>query len=557
MTKEKNKNVVPYRRDPEFFFKVGIRYADKKLFAAALKFLNRAVEMDPLNVDYQFNVAGILAELGDFRKSNHVLAGILKNIDPGLTECYFGMACNYFDMGNYKKAKEYFKKYVYYDPEGQFASEVYDALYYLQMHEGAGGDKKKNKKLSKLADEGKRLLDEGSYENARLSLEQAVKMDPEAIAPRNDLSLVYFHLGEINKAIRLAKSVLRVEPKDVFAHCSLALFYAGSGKTDLYEKQMKTLNCIQPKTKKEFSKLLDTYVRLKEHTDIIRILTGYLKDNREPALFHMLSVAFYNLRQYDYAKDVWDTLRELAPQYSVLVEYYGGINRETSTGVREFSEMEYTSRLPEWLEAEYRGKLDSFVQIDAAMFKKVWEKDSTLKDICLYYLYEGNRETKLQILDKLIQMKSSKTNQMLKGLLNDGSLEKDLKLSIKNALGLKGNKENIRDAGKASPEASDKIRPKAFRWKKEWEAIIDCALQNKEFIYTDGYKNELKNIWMNFISRVRPENAPVIKKREIWAAALEYLYCNLHLIRVSKRKLAEKYKISPASITNKLKEFSR
>ena len=104
------RKIVKYRRDAELYFRVGTKYVDRRCFSSALKFISTAVEMEPFNADYKFNLACVLAELKDTKKSNTILKDILKNIDPTLSECYFGIGCNYFDMGSLKKAKEYFEK---------------------------------------------------------------------------------------------------------------------------------------------------------------------------------------------------------------------------------------------------------------------------------------------------------------------------------------------------------------------------------------------------------------------------------------------------------------
>jgi hypothetical protein len=42
---------------------------------------------------------------------------------------------------------------------------------------------------------------------------------------------------------------------------------------------------------------------------------------------------------------------------------------------------------------------------------------------------------------------------------------------------------------------------------------------------------------------------------EVWAAALEYIYCDLHMMKVSKKELAARYKISSASLSSRVKDL--
>lgn len=283
METKKTKKIIPYRRNPEFYFRVGVRYAGRKMFRTAARFLNKAYEKDPYNADYQFNLACVLAELKEVERSNEMFMNIIKNIDPTLSECYFGIACNYFDAGNFKKAYEYFEKYLVYDREGEFLEEAYDILYYLQIYTDAGLDTKKEKAFKRLAIEGRKLLDQGSYIKAVEKLEKAIEIDPEAVSQRNDLSISRFLAGEAEKAISIAKSVLKLEERNLLAHCNLALFYSGAGKKELYKKQIKSLLALETpdvnafiQDMKQFLKNMLQYRTVDENLkrDIIRILEG-------------------------------------------------------------------------------------------------------------------------------------------------------------------------------------------------------------------------------------------------------------------------------------------
>lgn len=423
MKKKGINNVVPFRDDSEFYFRIGIRYADSQRFEKALKYLTKAAEIEPYNADYLFNLAGVLAELKQVEKSNEILLNILKNIDPTLTECYFGIGCNYFDMENFKKAREYFEKYVYFEPDGAFADEVYDVLYYLQIYEDVGTDTKTNRVVTKLANEGKRLLGKGEYQKACEKLEKAIEIDPEVISPRNDLSLAHFLMGDENKSYSIARSVLKLDPDDVFANCNIALFHASSGRKELYEKQLKTITRLELNEKDEVLKLLDTYIRLKEY------------------------------------------------------RYFGDMLRM------------------------YAGS--------SAKVKSILEEASRDPNIT-----EEAREALLKVINKAVNRTKKNTN-------------------------------------------SDKKIPKTGKlaWDKSWEEIINCALQKKECGYKNSYKNELKDIWINFISKYNPEKLPEINEAEAWAAALEYTYCKRHYIAISKKKLADKYKVSESEISSKIKNF--
>lgn len=379
----KKGRIIPFEQGAEICFRSGLKYADRRQFDKALKYFNKAVQIEPFNADYQFNLATVYAELQDIRKSNEILMGILVNINPALTECYFAMGCNYFDLQDMKKARECFEKYVYHDPEGIFADDAYDILYYLKFYDGAQGRRRKGKNSSRLAREGKKLLDDLKFDEAYNKLEKALEEDLGSVDARNDLAVLCFLNGDIERAISLEKSALILQRDNPFSLCNLAVLYSYKGDEEKLNYQLDSL----------------TYSPV------------------------------------DFRKQ----LREIEEMYKKLCEVAKAVDMRRLT--------------------------DSIGRI------------------------------------------------------------------------------------------SEEMEKKSIKWEKEWDDVIECAVQNRETIYRAGYEKELRSIWMNYIRRIDPDTAPVIRKREVWAAVLEYVYCRRHLIRVSKSSLAKKYSVSPSSISYRLKDF--
>ncbi len=491
-TKETEK-IVSLKKDSEFYFRVGMKYANKKSTVNALKYFRKAVDLEPYNADYQFNLACILVELKQVESANEILLGILTNIDPTLTECYFGIGCNYFDLSNFKKAKEYIEKYIYFAPEGQFIEEAYDILYYLQIYYDMEAGKKSGRSILKLEKECRQLMAEGEYKKAKKKLETVIQSQPDSIWARNDLSVAYFFTGETDKAISIAKSSLRLKANDITALCNLTLFYSILKKNDLYKKHLEIINGFAIENKFEIMKIIETFVQLKEHKRISKLIFRYLKKNKEAFLFHFLAASYYNSKCFDKAHEAWVEFKKHSSHYKAIADYYIELNKATMEGKTFFKEIAYGTELP-----------------------------------------------------------SQNDNELINPDIEDG-----LKAFIAKELGAKTEKKpSESDQGIIIKSISD-LPIKDTKWKKEWESVIDCALQNKELSYNEGYGNDLKRIWINIVKKSYPSNEPKIKKREVWAAALEYIYCSLNLIGVTKTKIARKYNISANSLSTKLKDLNR
>ncbi len=271
--------VLLYRRDAEISYKVGIRLAQKRRFEAASKFLGTAARKEPYNAEYQFNYACILAELKEIKKSNKVFLSILRDIDPTFTECYFAIACNYYEMGNLREAVEYLDKYIKFGYDGEFVEGAREIIYYLETT--AGIRKRNGKSASRLTYEGEQLLAMGEYRRARMKLEKAVDKDPNFIEARNWLSTACFFSGQIDRAISIAKSILLLDSQNIQANCNLALFYARKKDEESYLKQLKILTELDINSEMEFSSAVrqfiktvvrDTCVEPRFKTEVVNVL---------------------------------------------------------------------------------------------------------------------------------------------------------------------------------------------------------------------------------------------------------------------------------------------
>lgn len=401
MKRNKKENLVQYRQDADFFFKVGLKYTGRNQFLTAQRYLSKAVEIDRFNADYVFNLACVMAELKEAEKSNKLFSDIIKNIDPTFAECYFGIACNYFDSGNFKKAREYFDKYILFDNDGQFADDAYDIIHYLKIYEDIGYSQKRENTSLKVVHEGIELMKSALYNKAYSKLEKAVEVNPEAVIPRIYLALACYIQGDIDRAFSVTKSVLKLEANNVFAHCNLAILCAGIGD-GLFDTQLKTIHILDINNEENFSKEMAEYI---------------------------------------------------------------------------------------------------------------------------------------EIISQIKDIDDKSKNAVIKELEN-----KKIAVNNKNVPGQPLNSEIS-------------LTKKLVKLDNEWNDIIKCALQNKEFEYDKNYKSELEAICIDFINNVYIKTMPRAKKKEIWAAVLEYIYCCHNLIKISKKRLALKYHVSASSITKTLKDF--
>ena len=132
-TDEKDPKMVSLVRSSRWFFQQGMQRVEDSQFEKALLFVRRASDMKPGNREYHFNMAGILAAMEEYGKSNQCLRRMLRSRKTGMADCYYGMGCNYFDMEHYASAVSCFEKYLRLEPEGLFSSEACRAVFHMTM----------------------------------------------------------------------------------------------------------------------------------------------------------------------------------------------------------------------------------------------------------------------------------------------------------------------------------------------------------------------------------------------------------------------------------------
>lgn len=129
------KKVIPLTQDLNYYFQKGNYYHRKNKLSKALLFLKKAVEIEPGNAKSHFRLACLLSQSSRLREANRVFRHVVKNLDPGLTECYYLMAINCGLMDDMDKARHYLQEYLQTSPEGEMAEEARDLLLVMEEND--------------------------------------------------------------------------------------------------------------------------------------------------------------------------------------------------------------------------------------------------------------------------------------------------------------------------------------------------------------------------------------------------------------------------------------
>jgi len=543
-----NNKVITFERGAEFYFDLGYKYIQKGKLKTALRYVEKAAAMKPQDSFLQFNYAGLLAELGDIDRSTQVLINIVKNLDPDYLECYFGLGCNYLQMQKIKKSYEYFSLYLEKDPEGEFSEEAEELMEMLTMIKDANNnlDDDELEKIYKIEEEAIDHLEKREYEKATQKFETVVQMLPNAVPARNNLSLAYYYLGFIDKAIELAREVIGYEENNVHANCNLAIFYNKQGSDSWVEKQLRVLGKIHTDNEEYLYKIGDTYGSLGRHGDAYKNFKKLLAiDPANPMYVHLTAVAAYNNGKYKESIRLWEKLSGLDKE-NVLSAYYSeAAERQLeNSGEAGKSCFPYIYQLPR---EEIKNRLDiiyRFIELDGEKCREELSANKHMIEIIYYGMNYDKYFLRKLIFNKIKNSKLTELEPVIRRFMLRDDVENYVKMESVFLLNSIGAKEpyTVNFDGETKNVTIDSLDFPESEWKDQWSQVKQKAISMMKGCYRRPYKKIVEDIWYEFIKSTFPE-VPEIEDVGIWAAALEYTYCRLCNAEASGLLLAQKYNI--------------
>ena len=546
--------VVTFERGADFYFDLGYKYIQKGKLKTALRYIEKAVKLKPYDSFLQFNYAGLLAEQGDIDHSTEVLVNIVKNIDPNYLECYFGLGCNYLQLQKIKKSSEYFSIYLERDPDGEFAEEAEELLEMLTMIKDANNnlDDEELEKIYKIEEEAIDHLEKREYEKATQKFEKVVKMLPNAVPARNNLSLAYYYLGFLDKAIEIAQEVLVYEESNVHANCNLAIFYNKQGTTSLVKKQIRIISKIQTDSEDYLYKIGDTYGSLGKHVDAYKTFKKLLTvDPSNPIYVHFTAVAAFNSRKYKESIKLWEKLFRLDKE-NMLSEYYIEVAKRQLGIENKNLHFSYIYQLPK---EEIKNRLDfiyKLIEMQRVECMAELANNKHVFDILYFGINFDKYFLRKLIYNKIKNDKLVETEHVIRKFMLKDDVENYIKMESVFLLNSIGAKEpyTVNFDGEVRNVTIDSLDFPESEWEKPWSEVKRKTLSMMRSLYKRPYKKIVEDIWYEFIKSTFPE-VPEIDDVNVWAAALEYTYCRLCNTEVSEHKLAEKYSIISTTLLEK------
>lgn len=544
--------VIPFQQTADYFHERGLEYLRRNDLHRALRAFQRTVEADPNNPANHCNVAGILAELGQFTDSIAVLEKVLQEVDPDMSECYFYLANNYAHLGQYDLAEEYILRYLDVCPDGEYVLEAEEMLDLLLEEFGGGqaysryeAEQEEQERAAALRD-GRHLLEQGKFEEAVEWLERMIVKEPENIAARNNLSLAYFYTGQTEKALKMAEEVLTQQPDNLHALCNYGVYIKQQWGQEAAVEYFSKFEPVFPLNYDLAMKLATTYGLVGMHVQAMRCFLTIARFTIDPdvILIHSIAAAAANAGYFATAKRWWTKLSKDEKMYQ-MAEYYLRVLSEAEQEGYKKVNISYQYDIPVQLQyVEMRRRLNE-------MDVETWRDDPIFRASLQWGLIHGNQQTKFSILFALSQIGDDVAEKMVRQFLREQDVEEELRIysllllkhiSKVNFVEIRHNHQLQR---LSLTDVQEDIILQVNRYYQEVWSLAEL------WLFRQGYQNIhglVKKTWLKYLYLRLPEDDKKIGKIGIWAGGLLYLVLRYEGISVTLRELSEAFEVSSTSI---------
>lgn len=330
-------SIDEYRNNPEFYFCKGLRCANKKNINDAYKNLQKALELEPDNCEYKFNFACFLSEMHQPKAANLIFNDILLNFDPTMYDCYFGLACNSFEIGDIEKSAEYFEKYMYFDIDGEFNEEVEEMIFYLKLYDGIAHNKKFIIRSNNSMKRANKYLLENEVNKATTELYKAVISNPSNLHARNLLTLALIEQQKFRRAEYINITVKNVDEYNVWARCLGIYLMSYTGKHSRVDKALELLTLAEIESREDLLCVATTLLVFNKLEELILLLEIYINAFSDSLIYCTLLLGYALTKNIKKFKQSYKTVCALSKDNNELIKWLEYIKLNVEAPIESIS----------------------------------------------------------------------------------------------------------------------------------------------------------------------------------------------------------------------------
>lgn len=354
--KNNKSKILPFGREPAFYYRLYMRYAEAGVYDQAIFYLDKAIALSEGASEYRLELAKVYAAISRYEQSNDVYFKLLsENKEEG--KCYFGLSQNLYFLNEIEHSVYYLNLYMekhgndlpfITEDDEDYIEIVTDDDDYYDGYKIVWPPERRDE--SELLQAARDYMKSSMFKKASELLLTVKKGNPDYIYARNNLALCCFFMGDYNLTRHYSEEVLALEPENIYALCNLAAMYGYVGKDELSTQYVQRILAVNTQELSDLFKISTTFCELKLHGDAQEYLLRILKEKPyDINIMFLTAIAYYNNRQISRAEDMFFKILRLSPKEHAARHYLDYIDTVKKEGDMEkgyFQPLEYICQVP-------------------------------------------------------------------------------------------------------------------------------------------------------------------------------------------------------------------
>lgn len=419
--KSKKGKILAFQQDVDFFLKRGTKELDRNDLLSAVQHYRKAHEEDPNDLDSCLALAQALCQMQRFEESNRLLL-----VDMGMNspdpESYFGLACNYYGLHEYRLAQDSLKTYLELEPDGYYAYDAEDFLDLLEDDEALSDTVRSDfgdaPEILHACQHARYFMEQGDTAASKSVLEQQLAQEPNNARMLNQLSVIAYCEGDAAQALALADSVLAREPQNVQARCNRILFLHSRhiSRKEEAERELDQLQTMRLDEADELSSLSLLQIEFERYTEALQTLSRLLLQvPYDSEIIHRIGYCKYLTGDVEGAVACYRKLLRIDPDDTVARYYLGACRKyEAKTHARHWS-LPYRVPMAEAFRRFQR--INSFMESAQEKLFSVWQSDREVRNLFVWALSIPDHRCKISILRLIAAMADTHAERILRDFL--------------------------------------------------------------------------------------------------------------------------------------------